>query len=92
MIVQLDRFPDGSRRVTEIAVVASSRRETFRLATVATFEADPMAPDRQVTGRMRHAALPPRSARRLYLHGERGPAASSPSRPSCASAPEREAS
>ena len=35
------------------------RRETFRLATVARFEADPIGPDRKVTGRMRHSALPP---------------------------------
>jgi energy-coupling factor transporter ATP-binding protein EcfA2 len=66
VIVQLDRFPDGSRRVSEVAMVASSRREMFRLATVARFEADPLAPDRKVTGRMRHFGLPPALDRRLY--------------------------
>jgi pilus assembly protein CpaF len=91
VIVQLDRFPDGRRRVTEIAVVASSRREAFRLATVATFEANPIRPDRQVTGRMRHAALPPRLARRLYLQGEVIPPQFGASA-ELASAPEREAS
>jgi pilus assembly protein CpaF len=91
VIVQLDRFPDGRRRVTEIAVVASSRREAFRLATVATFEANPIRPDRQVTGRMRHAALPPRLARRLYLQGEVIPPQFGASA-ELARAPEREAS
>jgi pilus assembly protein CpaF len=91
VIVQLDRFPDGRRRVTEIAVVASSRREAFRLATVARFEANPIRPDRQVTGRMRHAALPPRLARRLYLQGEVIPPQFGASA-ELASAPEREAS
>ena len=52
------------------AARAAFEREPFRLATVTAFEADPMGPDREVTGRMRHAALPPRLARRLYLHGE----------------------
>jgi pilus assembly protein CpaF len=91
VIVQLDRFPDGRRRVSEIAVVASSRREAFRLATVAHFEADPIGPDRRVTGRMRHAMLPPRLARRLYLQGETIPSEFAESA-DLADAPEREAS
>jgi pilus assembly protein CpaF len=91
VIVQLDRFPDGRRRVTEIAVVASSRREAFRLATVAKFEADPMGPDRRITGRMRHAALPPRLARRLHLQGQATPPEFGESA-DFASAPERKAS
>ena len=70
VIVQLDRFPDGQRRVSELAVVASARREPFRLATVATFDADPMGTDRRVTGRMGHFALPAAIAHRLYLKGE----------------------
>jgi pilus assembly protein CpaF len=91
VIVQLDRFPDGRRRVSEIAVVASSRREAFRLATVAHFEADPIGPDRRVTGHMRHAALPARLARRLYLQGEAIPSQFGESA-DLADAPEREAS
>ena len=46
VIVQIDRFADGARRVAEIAAVASERREEFRLGTVARFEADPIGPDR----------------------------------------------
>jgi pilus assembly protein CpaF len=87
VIVQLDRFPDGSRRVSEVAMVASSRREMFRLATVARFEADPLAPDRKVTGRMRHFGLPPALDRRLFLHGEDTP----PEFAAAAASPEREA-
>jgi pilus assembly protein CpaF len=70
VIVQLDRYPDGRRRVSEVAVVASARRESFRLASVAAFEADPIGPDREVTGRMRHFPLPPALDRRLFLAGE----------------------
>jgi pilus assembly protein CpaF len=69
VIVQIDRFADGKRRIAEVAIVASSRRETFRLGTVARFEADPIGPDRRVTGRFRHFPLPPAIHRRLELMG-----------------------
>ena len=69
VIVQIDRFADGKRRIAEVAIVASTRRETFRLGTVAQFEADPIGPDRRVTGRFRHFPLPPAIHRRLELMG-----------------------
>jgi pilus assembly protein CpaF len=69
-IVHIDRFVDGQRRVAEVSVVASTRREGFRLATVAAFETEPLGPDRVVRGRVRHFRLPPRFARGLELLGE----------------------
>jgi pilus assembly protein CpaF len=74
VIVQIDRYPDSRRRVAEVAVVASHRRETFRLAPVAAFEAEPLGADRRVSGRVRHARLPAAVARRLELAGEPVPA------------------
>jgi pilus assembly protein CpaF len=74
VIVQIDRYADGRRRLAEVAVVASTRRETFRLAPVATFLADPIGADRRVTGRFTHAHLPTSIARRLMLAGEAVPA------------------
>ena len=73
VIVQIDRYADGARRVSEIAAVASNRREPFRLATVARFDADPIGPDRKVTGAFRHFPLPEGIARHLRLSGERVP-------------------
>ena len=73
VIVQIDRYADGRRRLAEVAVVASSRREAFRLAPVARFEADPIGADRRVTGRFEHARLPAPVARRLMLAGETVP-------------------
>src|ERR671917_1288157 len=73
VIVQIDRYADGRRRLAEVAVVASNRREAFRLAPVATFAADPIGPDRRVTGRFVHARLPEGVARRLMLAGEAVP-------------------
>ena len=58
VIVQVDRFADGGRRVSEVAVVASHRRETFRLASVMEFESDPIGPDRRVRGLHVHRRLP----------------------------------
>ena len=70
VIIQLERSIDGSRRIVEVAAVASRRRETFRLATIADFDFDPIAADRTVTGRYRHYPLPETLLRRLVLAGE----------------------
>ncbi len=69
VIVQVDRFADGGRRVSEVAVVASHRRETFRLASVMQFESEPVGPDRRVRGRHVHRQLPEAAMRRLMLNG-----------------------
>ena len=73
VIVQLTRNVDGQRKINEIAVVASQRREKFRLATVAGFEPDPIGPDRRITGRFAHFPLPEVVRRRLELSGEEVP-------------------
>jgi pilus assembly protein CpaF len=70
MIVQLSRGIDGSRRVEEIAAVASRRRESFRLATVARFELGPLGSERRVTGTFRHFVLPDMLAARLASRDE----------------------
>jgi pilus assembly protein CpaF len=75
VIVQLERGADGRRRVVEIAAVASRRREDFRLASVARFDADPIGSDRRVTGRFVHYSLPDWMAERLRLAGEPAPEA-----------------
>jgi pilus assembly protein CpaF len=74
-VVQIDRGPDGLRRVVEVAVVASSRGEPFRLQTAVRFEAEPLGGDRRVVGRLRHYALPDRIATHLMLAGVDVPAA-----------------
>ena len=73
VIVQVDRYGDGRRRVTEVAVVASSRREAFRLASVCAVQSDPITVERTVTGRFEHRALPEAVLRRVLLAGERPP-------------------
>jgi len=75
VIVHLGRGADGSRRVSEVAVVASSRREAFKLRTMMEFAADPLGPDRVVRGSFRRYSLPPHVAERLTNAGETIPSA-----------------
>ena len=42
VMVHLGRGVDGSRRIVEVAAVASNRREQFRLQTVMKFAAEPI--------------------------------------------------
>ncbi|MBB6120641.1 CpaF family protein [Nocardiopsis algeriensis] len=74
-IVHLGRWPDGSRRVNEISVVASRRREEFRLEPVMRFESLPFTPQRSVEGRFLHFPVPRYVAERIYHTGETVPAA-----------------
>jgi pilus assembly protein CpaF len=75
VIVHLARSVDGTRRIVEVATVASRRRETFRLATLAEFHPEPLGPDRVVRGQFEHFPLPRPLAERLVLAGEAVPAA-----------------
>ncbi|MFE2374040.1 CpaF family protein [Streptomyces sp. NPDC059398] len=75
VIVQLTRHADGSRRISEMSLLVSHGRESFRIAPVARFRAEPMNADRVVHGRFEHLPLPRRIAERLYLANEAVPPA-----------------
>ncbi len=75
VIVQLTRHVDGTRRITEIALLVSHGREQFRIATVSRFVARPIGPDRVVHGHFEHLPLPRRVADRLYMANESLPPA-----------------
>ncbi|MFJ9812024.1 CpaF family protein [Streptomyces sp. NPDC101158] len=70
VLVQLTRHPDGTRRVTEIAILASSGRERYLLATVCRFDARPLTADGRVHGAFAYHPLPRRVAERLYMAGQ----------------------
>jgi pilus assembly protein CpaF len=70
IIVQLARFPDGSRRMVEISAVVSRRREDLKLERVMHFEADAIGPERRITGRFATHPLPADLADRLHVRGE----------------------
>jgi pilus assembly protein CpaF len=75
VIVQIDRNPDGRRRLSEVATVASARGEPFRLQSAMRFEHDPIGPDLTVTGRFHHFELPERIAYQVMIAGLEVPAA-----------------
>ncbi|MGW1226921.1 CpaF family protein [Streptomyces sp. NPDC002530] len=75
VIVQLTRHSDGSRRITEIAVVDSHGREDYRIVSVCRFAAQPMAADGRIYGQFEYYPLPRKVAQRLYATSEAIPAA-----------------
>ncbi|HSK22820.1 MAG TPA: CpaF family protein [Egicoccus sp.] len=66
VFVQLGRATDGRRRVTEVAVVTSTHREQFRLATVAEFVPDRVVHGGPSTGRYLYHGLPALYRERLH--------------------------
>jgi pilus assembly protein CpaF len=70
VIVQLTRNADGSRKITEIAILASNGREQFKIATVCRFAAQPLAADGRVYGQFEYYPLPRRVAERMYMAGQ----------------------
>ncbi|GDY56211.1 hypothetical protein SVIO_068340 [Streptomyces violaceusniger] len=74
-IVQLVRHADGSRRISEIALLDSHGHESYRIATVCRFDAQPMGADRVVHGRFGYFPLPERAAERLRMASESVPPA-----------------
>ncbi|MDH6624822.1 pilus assembly protein CpaF [Streptomyces sp. LBL] len=75
LIIQLTRFADGVRRITEIAVLDSHGSEPYRLVTLARFDARPMAADGRIHGAYQHFPLPRRTADRLYMASQPTPQA-----------------
>ena len=75
VIVQIERMPDGRRRVVEVAVVASKRGEPFRLQTAMRFEVARIGADRRISGQPHHYPLPERIEGMLALAGVEVPGA-----------------
>ena len=74
VVIHLERFVDGSRRVVEVALLSSRRRQPYQLTTLARFKAAPLTADRVVRGRFVLQPLPRPLVQRLVLAGEPVPA------------------
>ncbi|MCL2468245.1 MAG: CpaF family protein [Micrococcales bacterium] len=72
VVVQLSRGVDGSRRVLEVALLVSERRESYRLEPVMTFEQAPLGPERIVTGETQFHQFPEILYNKLARAGEIG--------------------
>lgn len=75
IIVHLSRFPDGSRKVVEIAALTSKRREAYVVQPVLEYVHEPLVRGQQVNGRFVAARLPDDLVERLIAGGENVPAA-----------------
>ncbi|NKI40346.1 CpaF family protein [Streptomyces physcomitrii] len=75
VVVQLARHVDGSRKISEVALLVSHGREEFRMVPVSRFLARPMGADRLVHGHFEHLPLPREMAEKLHLAGEAVPPA-----------------
>ena len=73
LVIQLDRGADGSRRVTEVALLTSKGREPYHLHTICEFDYEAGTPDRVVRGQHITHALPLVFTRRLRMAGESVP-------------------
>ncbi|MFF9351403.1 CpaF family protein [Streptomyces sp. NPDC014734] len=67
VIVQLTRHADGSRKITEIAVLDSHGRDPYRIVSVARFNAQPMDAEGRINGEFQYLPIPRRIADRLYM-------------------------
>jgi pilus assembly protein CpaF len=67
VIVQLTRHADGSRRITEIAVLDSHGRDDYRIVSAVRFNAHPMDSNGHIKGEFQYFPLPRRVAERLYM-------------------------
>ncbi|URN06456.1 CpaF family protein [Actinomadura madurae] len=72
-VVQLSRGPDGSRRITEVAVVDPARRDQFKMQPVMRFVAEPIGADRVVRGTFQPIPLPEALLTRMFHAGESVP-------------------
>lgn len=70
LVVHLERGSDGTRRVAEIAVVVSERRDDYAMVPLVRFEQDPVGPDRAITGRFVRFPAPAQLRERLHRAGE----------------------
>ncbi|CAA9269685.1 MAG: Type II/IV secretion system ATP hydrolase TadA/VirB11/CpaF, TadA subfamily [uncultured Corynebacteriales bacterium] len=67
VIVQLTRTPRGTRRVSEVATLASRHREQFRLASLVRLDVDP---DHPHGGLLRPVGIPYAIAERIRRSGQ----------------------
>jgi len=70
LVIHLERGADGTRRVSEVAALMSSRRADYDLVPLRTFRQDPIGPDRHVTGTWVGSSLPQVLRDRLLRAGE----------------------
>ncbi|NUK44578.1 CpaF family protein [Streptomyces lunaelactis] len=75
VIVQLPRHADGSRKITEIAILDSHGREPYRIVSICRFVGRPMGADGKIDGHFEYYPVTRRIADRLYMASQSVPQA-----------------
>jgi pilus assembly protein CpaF len=73
VVVQLSRLADGSRRLTEVALLVSRHREDYVVHPVYRFVTDPWPGTGEVTGHTQYLPLPDVYADRIRTSGQSVP-------------------
>ncbi|MFX4290929.1 ATPase, T2SS/T4P/T4SS family [Streptomyces bohaiensis] len=73
VLVQLTRHSDGTRRISEVAVLASRGQDPFHVVPVTRFHSAPFAQGGAAEGRFVHHPVPRALAERLHQAGESVP-------------------
>lgn len=74
LIIQIARFSDGRRRVTEITELAGMEGQTITLQEVFRFEQQGTEADGRIIGELLSSGIRPTFAPRFALHGIQLPA------------------
>jgi pilus assembly protein CpaF len=74
LIVHLDRFEDGSRRVSHITEVQRMESDVITLQDLFMFKIDSISPDRTVNGEVKPTGLRPMFVAKFEKHGIELPA------------------
>jgi pilus assembly protein CpaF len=69
MMVHIERFGDGSRKLTHITEVQRMEGDTITLQNLFEFEVEQITPDRTVVGSLRPTGLRPNFASKFTRHG-----------------------
>jgi pilus assembly protein CpaF len=69
LIVQVNRFSDGARRVTSIAEITGMEQDTITMQEIFTFEKDGVDAAGRVVGRFRATGIRPKCSDRLLAAG-----------------------
>ncbi len=69
LIVQLQRFPDGSRKVVRVSEITGMEGGTVTMQDLFVYRQEGMTPDGTVTGRFRATGLRPTFSEALALQG-----------------------
>jgi pilus assembly protein CpaF len=71
IVIQVSRYSDGSRRISNIAEVVGMERETITMQEIFSFEKTGIGEFNEVLGRFKASGIRPKFLNRLFMSGIR---------------------